>query len=94
MKLQTHTIIGIWIILLTEGRAENNHTHDFIKYTNCLEINKVENKDTGVVSPEYGDIPTFTISIPEGSDVPGCENIAQCFSPDKITIKIGRQEWL
>jgi len=74
--------------VLSDGHAKNELSYDFIQYTNCLEIG-TDNDVIDIVSPEYGDIPTFTISIPEGSDIPGCENIAQCFSPEEITIKKG-----
>ncbi len=44
--------------------------------------------------PEYGEVPTFTISVPHGSSVPGCEEIAHCFEPEEITIKEGQIiEW-
>ncbi len=77
------------MVFLSEGRAEDAFASDFILYTNCLEIGSDDDKVNKVSFPEYGEIPTFTISIPEGSDLPGCENIAQCFSPEEITIQKG-----
>jgi len=77
------------MVFLSEGNAEDKFATDFIKYTNCLEIGSEDNPIKKVSFPEYGEIPTFTISIPEGSDIPGCENIAQCFSPEEITIQSG-----
>jgi plastocyanin len=76
-------------IFLSEGNAEGAFASDFIKYTNCLEMGNEDEPIKKVSFPEYGEIPTITISIPEGSDIPGCENIAQCFSPEEITIKKG-----
>lgn len=81
--------------LLKEGRAEDNYTRDFIEFTNCLEIGS-DPSDVipQIVSPEYGDLPTYTISVPQGSAVPGCEEIAHCFEPEEITIKVGEIiEW-
>lgn len=81
-------------MLLKDGRADGSFTHDFIKYTNCLEIGNEENPVRKVSAPQYGEIPTFTISVPQGSSVPGCEEIAHCFEPEEITIKEGQIiEW-
>ena len=82
-------------MLLQEGRAEDQYAYDFIKYTNCLDIgNNDASQEPEIVAPEYGDIPTYTISVPQGSSVPGCEEIAHCFEPEEITIKVGEIiEW-
>ncbi len=81
--------------LLNEGRAEEEFAYDFIKYTNCLDIgNDPSDVTPEIVAPEYGDIPTYRISVPQGSGVPGCEEIAHCFEPEEITIKVGEIiEW-
>jgi plastocyanin len=52
-----------------------------------LEIDTGDELVRKVSSPEYGEIPTYTISVPQGSSVPGCEEIAHCFEPEEITIK-------
>lgn len=75
--------------LLKEGRAEGNFAHDFIKFTNCLGLENDPTIIPQIVAPEYGDLPTFRISVPQGSSVPGCEEIAHCFEPEEITIKVG-----
>lgn len=77
------------MVFLSEGRAEDAFATDFILYTNCLEIGSEDDPVKKVSIPEYGDIPTYTISIPQGSSVPGCEEIAHCFEPEEITIKVG-----
>lgn len=80
--------------LLKDGRAEKQYVFGFIMYTNCLEINGNEEPQPKISSPEYGDIPTYVISIPQGSSVPGCEELAKCFLPEEITIKKGEIiEW-
>lgn len=80
--------------LLKDGGAQNQYVYDFIRYTNCLEINDVNFPEAKVSTPEYGDIPTYTISVPQGSARPGCEEIAKCFLPEDITIKRGEIiEW-
>jgi len=81
--------------LLKEGRAQDRFTHDFIKYTNCLDMGNADIlKVPEIIAPEYGDSPTYRISVPQGSSVPGCEEIAHCFEPDEITIKVGEIiEW-
>jgi plastocyanin len=74
----------------TNGNSRDDSTLQFIKYTNCLEVGLGEDtKAPEIITPEYGDFPTYTISIPEGSSVPGCEEIAHCFEPEEITIKVG-----
>ena len=79
---------------LSDGNAEDKFTTDFIKYTNCLDIGSEDEPVRKVSSPEYGEIPTYTISVPQGSSVPGCEEIAHCFEPEEITIKEGQIiEW-
>lgn len=76
------------------GDAHEQYTAEFIKYTNCLEIVGGHEPVRKVSSPEYGEVPTYTISVPQGSSVPGCEEIAHCFEPEKITIKEGQIiEW-
>ncbi len=52
-----------------------------------MEISSEDDSIRKVSSPEYGEIPTYTISVPQGSSVPGCEEIAHCFEPEEITIK-------
>lgn len=80
--------------LLKEGRAEDNFTRGFIEFTNCLEIGGDSVITPEIVAPEYGDSPTYRISVPQGSSVPGCEEIAHCFEPEEITIKVGEIiEW-
>ena len=81
--------------LFKEGNADNAFTSEFIKFTNCLEIgNDPSDVTPEIVAPEYGDFPTYTISVPQGSSVPGCEEIAHCFEPEEITIKVGEViEW-
>ena len=82
------------LIFLSEGRADDKFVADFIKYTNCLEIGTEDESVRKVSAPEYGDMPTYTISVPQGSSVPGCEEIAHCFEPEEITIKEGQViEW-
>ena len=82
------------LIFLSEGRANDKFVTDFIKYTNCLEIGTEDEPVRKVSAPEYGDMPTYTISVPQGSSVPGCEEIAHCFEPEEITIKEGQIiEW-
>ena len=81
-------------IFLSDGNAEDKFTTDFIKYTNCLDIGSEDEPVRKVSSPEYGETPTYTISVPQGSSVPGCEEIAHCFEPEEITIKEGQIiEW-
>jgi len=76
------------------GNAHDQYTAEFIKYTNCLEMGSGNELVRKVSSPEYGEIPTYTISVPQGSSVPGCEEIAHCFEPEEITIKEGQIiEW-
>ena len=76
------------------GNAHDQYTAEFIKYTNCLEMGSGDESVRKVSSPEYGEILTYTISIPQGSSVPGCEEIAHCFEPEEITIKEGQIiEW-
>ena len=76
------------------GNAHDQYTAEFIKYTNCLEMGNTEELVRKVSHPEYGDVPTYTISVPQGSSVPGCEEIAHCFEPEEITIKQGQIiEW-
>jgi len=76
------------------GNAREQYTAEFIKYTNCLEMGNADEPVRKVSSPKYGEIPTFTISVPQGSSVPGCEEIAHCFEPEEITIKEGQIiEW-
>ncbi len=76
------------------GNAHDQYTAEFIKYTNCLEMGSGNEPVRKVSSPEYGEIPTYTISVPQGSSVPGCEEIAHCFEPEEITIKEGQIiEW-
>lgn len=76
--------------LLNEGRAEEEFTYEFIKYTNCLDMGSDPlSQIPEIIAPEYGDIPTYTISVPQGSSFPGCEEIAHCFEPEEITIKVG-----
>ena len=78
----------------SNGNARDQYTAEFIKYTNCLEINSEDELLRKVSSPVYGEIPTYTISVPQGSSVPGCEEIAHCFEPEEITIKEGQIiEW-
>ena len=82
------------MVFLSEGNAEDAFATDFILYTNCLEIGSEGDPVKKVSFPEYGEIPTYTISIPEGSAVPGCEEIAHCFEPEEISIKVGQIiEW-
>ncbi len=57
-------------IFLSDGNAQDKFTTDFIKYTNCLEIGSEDDSVRKVSSPEYGEIPTYTISVPQGSSVP------------------------
>jgi len=71
------------------GDAREQYTAEFIKYTNCLEMGSEDTLVRKVSSPEYGDTPTVRISVPEGSSVPGCEEIAHCFEPEEITVKVG-----
>ena len=87
----TEEFVGGFVVerLLQEGRAEDQYAYDFIKYTNCLEIGSEDEPVRKVSSPEYGDVPTVRISVPEGSSVPGCEEIAHCFEPEEITVKVG-----
>ena len=76
------------------GNAHDQYTAEFIKYTNCLEMNNEDDPVRKVSDPEYGEIPTYTISVPQGSSVPGCEEIAHCFEPEEIAIKEGQIiEW-
>ena len=76
------------------GDARDQYTAEFIKYTNCLEMGNEDEPIRKVSNPEYGEIPTYTISVPQGSSVPGCEEIAHCFEPEEITIKEGQIiEW-
>ncbi len=81
--------------LLNEGWADEQFAYDFIKYTNCLDVGIADIlKVPEIIAPEYGDLPTYRISVPQGSGVPGCEEIAHCFEPDEITIKVGEIiEW-
>ena len=82
------------IVFLSEGNADDAFVTDFILYTNCLELGSEDDPVKKVSIPEYGDIPTYTISIPKGSAVPGCEEIAHCFEPEEISIKVGQIiEW-
>ncbi len=78
----------------SNGNARDQYAAEFIKYTNCLEMRDIDESIRKVSSPEYGELPTYTISVPQGSSVPGCEEIAHCFEPEEITIKEGQIiEW-
>ena len=78
----------------SNGHARDQYTAEFIKYTNCLEIRNTDESVRKVSSPKYGEVPTYTISVPQGSSIPGCEEIAHCFEPEDITIKEGQIiEW-
>lgn len=78
----------------SNGHARDQYAAEFIKHTNCLEMTDIEDLVRKVSSPEYGDMPTYTISVPQGSSVPGCHEIAHCFEPEEITIKEGQIiEW-
>ena len=46
------------------GDAREQYTAEFIKYTNCLEMGSGDELVRKVSSPEYGEIPTYTISAP------------------------------
>ena len=86
--------LTIPVIFYNNGNAHDQYAAEFIKYTNCLEMGSVDELVRKVSSPEYGDVPTYTISVPQGSSVPGCEEIAHCFEPEEITIKSGQIiEW-
>lgn len=81
-------------IFYKNGDARDQYTAEFVKYTNCLEMNSEDAPIRKVSDPAYGEIPTYTISVPQGSSVPGCEEIAHCFEPEEITIKEGQIiEW-
>ncbi len=86
--------LTIPVSFYNRGNAHDQYTAEFIKYTNCLEMDSDDELVGKVSNPEYGEIPTYTISVPQGSSVPGCEEIAHCFEPEEITIKEGQIiEW-
>ena len=86
--------LAIPAIFYDNGSVHDQYTAEFIKYTNCLEMENTDELVRKVSSPEYGDVPTYTISVPHGSSIPGCEEIAHCFEPEEITIKQGQIiEW-
>jgi len=41
------------------------------------------------VPPAFADHPTASVSAPEGTSVPGCEETNECFTPASITINAG-----
>lgn len=81
--------LTIPVSFYNNGGARDQYAAEFIKYTNCLEMGNTDEPVRKVSSPEYGDMPTVRISVPEGSSVPGCEEIAHCFEPEEITVKVG-----
>jgi predicted secreted protein with PEFG-CTERM motif len=42
-----------------------------------------------VVSPAFADHTTASVSIPQGTSVPGCEATNECFIPHEVTIDVG-----
>jgi len=73
-------------IFLNEGRAENEFVLDFIKYTNCLEIDQ-ETKDSRETSIPHKNTGTDTyIEIPIDTGMPGCEGTNTCYSPNRVVV--------
>ena len=93
LRQQLGSISGVELTIpaafYKNGDAREQYTAEFIKYTNCLELGSEDEPVRKISSPEYGDVPTVRISVPEGSSVPGCEEIAHCFEPEEITVKVG-----
>ncbi len=68
--------------MFKEGRANDAFTANFIKFTNCLEMNK-EQLELQKLDADHH------IAIPQGTGVPGCEEDLSCFEPYSIKIKVG-----
>ena len=42
-----------------------------------------------VASPAFADHPTATVSVPQGTSVPGCEATNECYIPFEVTVDVG-----
>lgn len=42
-----------------------------------------------ISSPAFADHMTASVSIPQGTSVPGCEKTNECFAPHEVTIDVG-----
>lgn len=68
--------------MFKEGNADNTFTSDFIKFTNCLDMNNQQIKLQELDAD-------YHIAIPENTGVPGCQEDLSCFEPYSLKIKVG-----
>jgi len=59
-----------------EGNAHEHYTTGFIKYTNCLEIDKTPK--TSEILLEIMPKTAHYVAIPQGTSVPRCEEAKEC----------------
>ena len=74
-------------IFFKEGNARDQYTAEFIKHTNCLELEK--NQETSEIIPKEIPKTSHYVAIPEGTSIPGCEETNECFTPDLLTVNVG-----
>ena len=68
--------------MFTRGDAQEEFAADFVRYTNCLEMNNVEIVLEDIVADHH-------IAIPENTGKPGCQEDLTCFEPYSLKIKVG-----
>lgn len=69
-------------VLFMRGEADEGFTADFIRYTDCLD-HKISPEPDSLRADHY-------VSIPENTDVPGCEEDNACFIPHLMIVKVGQ----
>lgn len=68
--------------MFKRGEAQEKFTGDFIRYTNCLNLNDAQKSLKQKEADHH-------IAIPEGTGVPECQKDLTCFEPYSIKIKVG-----
>lgn len=64
------------------GQARDGFSAYFIKYTNCLDEKTPRAEDEKLEADHY-------VAIPEGTELPGCQESLSCFEPYSLKIKAG-----
>lgn len=68
--------------MFTRGDAQEEFAADFVRYTNCLEMNNAQEIPEELEADHH-------IAIPENTGVPGCQEDLTCFEPYSLKIKVG-----
>lgn len=69
--------------MFTRGDAQTEFASDFVRYTNCLEMDNAQEILKEGLEADYH------IAIPENTGMPGCQEDLTCFEPYSLKIKVG-----